>query len=285
MQMSYPLEAYRLCVQRAFCEMLIQERYASELPNIGRFTKFLTRVKEQDPALDLPELCRTGLPPNWVYIQYNRGPLEIVDEDEFRKSKIKVISEDKTCFDETRWGFGRVELNYWLVANNGSAIDIAEALYYMRLYKVRSIDYTYQWINWRSRVIHSALQSFDELGMDEIGTGFTVTWNAEFFVPVLRQEVEGFTIQETLTNVFDRSSIRLQPAPSAPLRDPVLCDDDTLVSFPGDDPESAKCPVMPTPTDTDFGSDPPENAFLEQIASDGDGSHTINDPPVVEEEP
>jgi hypothetical protein len=259
MQLSYPIEAYRVCVRQAFCELLLDERYAQELPNISRFTKFLTRIKEKDPTLELPELCKTGLPDNWAYIQYNRGPLQIVDEDEFRHLLIQVdTDETRTMFDQTNWGYGKTTLNYWLVANNGSAIEAAEALYYMRLYKVRNITYQYQCINWKSRLIHESLESFDTVEIDQMGTGFIVTWSIDLFVPILRGEVEGFNVQETLTNIFDRSEISITED----------CD--------------IRCIPIPARTCAPFENPPAEDSFIEQFASEGDGSGTINVPPVTD---
>ncbi len=187
-------------------------QYSSILPNHDRLAKFLSRLKEAEfdagdpiPGLTTTDLCKTGLPVNWCYIQYNRGALTIVEEDEFRFEKVRMLSENNTSFDEERWGFGRTDLNFWLLGNNGSAAEAAEALYYIHLYKVRPVDYTYLGMPWRSRVIHDSLATFEPLGLAEFGTGFVITWRAQLLVPVLRQEVQGFTVQEVCTEVFDAS--------------------------------------------------------------------------------
>lgn len=210
MQLSYPVGAYRACVERALCELLIGHQYASELPTLDRFTKFLTRIKESGfdannpiPGLTTTELCKKGLPINWAFIQFNRGPLMIVEEDEFRGELVRCFTDESmTMFDMDDFGFGKAELNFWLVANNGSALEAAEALFYMRLYKLKSIDYFYLGYPFHSRIIHDMLQSFEPLGIHEYGTGFTTTWRVELYVPILRREVEGFTVQEVCTEVF-----------------------------------------------------------------------------------
>jgi hypothetical protein len=216
LQLSYPITEYRKCVERAFCELLIGHQYASQLPNIDRFTKFLTRLKESEfdsgdpfPDLTITDLCKKGLPINWAYIQFSRGPLQIVEEDEFRLDTNRMLSDDanRTMFKDDRWGFGRTELNFWLIANNGSAIEAAEALYYMRLYKLKSVDFLYLETLFHSRIVHDMLTSFEPLGIDEYGTGFTITWRLEMYVPILRQEVEGFTVQSTCAEIFDRSEL------------------------------------------------------------------------------
>jgi hypothetical protein len=203
MQLSYPITEYRKAIDRAFSEFLLQTRYASALPNMSRFTKFLTRVKECDPLLQLPESCATGLPLNWCYIQYNRGPLQIVEEDEFREDKIRMYVNEGTQIETSHWGYGRTELNFWLVANNGATIEACEALFYMRLYKIRNIEYSYQDLNWKSRIVHSALQTFESLEMEEHGTGFTVTWSVELFVPVLYRDTTSFsTLSSGITTCY-----------------------------------------------------------------------------------
>jgi hypothetical protein len=222
--MSYPLSAYRQCIAEAFCPLLLGLQYSSNLPNQDRLVKFLSRLKEAQfeagdpvPGLTLTELCKTGLPPNWCYLQYNRGPLMPVEEDEFRVDKDRVLTGNKTLFDENRWGYGRCELNFWLLGNNGSAIEAAESLFYIRIYKVRSFDYLYLDIPWRSRVIHDPLQTFEAINLAEYGTGFSVTWRSTVYVPILRQEIEGYTVQSTCTGIFDaRMSIDLEKMPPFP---------------------------------------------------------------------
>ena len=213
MQLSHPVGAYRRCVERAFCELLIGHEYATELPNMERATKFLSRIKEAEfdssnplPGLTTTELCKTGLPVNWTYAQFNRGPLQYIVEDDFRMDKVRCLSDDMTMFDEERWGFGRVELNFWMMGNNGSSAEAAEATYYMRLYKLRSVDYLYLGVPWHSRVEHDQLQSFEPIGIEQYGTGFAITWRAEIYVPILREEIEGFTVQEICTEVFPTSA-------------------------------------------------------------------------------
>ncbi len=227
MQLSYPISQYKNCVLQAFCSLAIGIQYASQLPNQDRFIKFLTRLKEASfdsgdplPGLTTTDLCKTGLPVNWCYIQYNRGPLVPVEEDEFRLEKIRQLSSDKSRFDEDRWGFGRTDINCWLVGNNGSAIEAAESLFYMHLYRIKTVDYMYLGIPWRSRIIHDPIGTFEELGVAEYGTGFTITWRAQLFVPILREEIEGYTVQETCTEIFDASlsfDIRNKPDVQTPL--------------------------------------------------------------------
>jgi hypothetical protein len=210
MQLSYPVGQYKNCVAQAFCELLIGIQYASELPNTDRMVKFLSRLKEAQfdggdpiPGLTTTDLCRTGLPLNWCYIQYNRGPLQPVEEDEFRVDHVRTISTNKATFSQEDWGFGRADIKCWLVGNNGDATEAAEALYYMHLYRIKSVDYLYLGIPWRSRIVHDPLQTFEPLGLAEFGTGFTITWQAQIFVPMLRRQVEGFTVQTTCNEIFD----------------------------------------------------------------------------------
>ena len=215
MQLSYPISAYKDVVVKAFCELLLGIDYASDLPNLDRFTKFLTRVKENEfdsgnpiPGLTTTDLCKKGLPVNWTFAQFNRGPLMIVDEDEFRLEKLRCFTDEtQACFSQEDFGFGKVELNFWMVGNNGNAIEGAEALFYMRLYKLKSIDYIYLGLPWHSRIIHEDLQTFEPLGINEYGTGFTITWRVEMFVPVLRREIEGYTVQEVCTEVYPANII------------------------------------------------------------------------------
>lgn len=206
MQLSYPIAEYRTCIERAFCEFLLQIQYASDLPNLQRFKKFLTRIKEGDPNLELPDLCQTGLPTNWCYIQYNRGPLQIVDDDEFRFNKIRYVQTDGT-FHEERWGFGQVEMNWWLVGNNGSTIEACEALYYMRIYKLKSLNYCYLDTNWHSRIIHESLGTFEQVDLEDMGTAFSIQWTALLFVPILEKEIDGFAVQEACANIFGQQGI------------------------------------------------------------------------------
>lgn len=224
MQMSYPLSQYRNAIAEAFCPLLLGMQYATTLPNQDRLVKFLSRLKQAEfdagdpiPGLTTTELCKTGLPPNWCYMQYNRGPLTPVEEDEFRLEKIRTLATTRVSFDEDRWGFGRCDVNFWLLGNNGSAIEAAESLFYIHLYKVRSFDYVYLGIPWRSRVIHEPLGTFESLGLSEYGTGFTITWRAQIFVPMLRQEIEGYTVQSICTDIFDATlAIDLNQKPPFP---------------------------------------------------------------------
>jgi hypothetical protein len=211
MQLSYPITAYRACVERAFCELLIGHQYATELPQLDRFTKFLTRIKEAEfdfgdplPGLTTTDLCKTGLPINWVFAQFNRGPLSIIEEDEFRVEIIRCFTDDtRRCFEQDDFGFGRTELNFWMVGNNGSAIEAAETLFYMRLYKLKTIDFLYLGYPWHALIDHEMLQSFEPLGMNEYGTGFTIQWRVVLYVPILRREIEGFTVQEICSEIYD----------------------------------------------------------------------------------
>ncbi len=225
MQLSYPLAQYKNCIGTAFCGLLLELQYASDLPNMDRFVKFLSRLKEAQfdvndpiPGLTTTDLCKTGLPPNWCYIQFNRGPLVPVEDDEFRLDKMRVLSSDRGRFDEDRWGFGRADVNCWLVGNNGSAAEAAESLFYIHLYRIKSIEYLYLGIPWKSRVIHEALDSFASLDIAEYGTGFTVTWKSQIFVPILRQEIEGYTVQAVCNEIFDSTLAidvsKLPPFPS-----------------------------------------------------------------------
>lgn len=234
MQMSYPVESYLTCIQKAFCELLVGYQYASELPNLDRFTKFLTRIKEAEfdsgnpiAGLTTTDLCKKGLPVNWVFIQYNRGPLLIVEEDEFRVQLIRCFTdESRRCFDEDDFGFGSCELNFWMVGNNGASIESAEALYYMRLYKLKSIDFLYLGYPFHARINHEMFQSFEPIGINEYGTGFSVQWRLTMYVPILRQELEGFNIAEVCTEIYDGLEIHCPP----PFPGPVMDDDDLDIS-------------------------------------------------------
>ena len=240
MQLSYPVAEYRRCVERAFCELLIGHEYASQLPNEERIAKFLSRIKEKEfdssnplPGLTTTDLCKTGLPINWTYAQFNRGPLQYMEEDDFRVDQIRCLSDDQTMFSEERWGFGRVELNFWMMGNNGSAIEAAEALYYMRLYKLKSIDYLYAGHPWHSRLVHDQLQTFEPFGLEQYGIGFGITWRVELYVPILRQEIEGFTIQEICTEVFSSAfslACPITPGPQEEL-DAEVADEDRVADF------------------------------------------------------
>ncbi len=79
MQVSLAFAAYRKMVQRAFKEVLLASRQFDTVPDISRMTQFLTRLKDENPVLDNPALCETGLPDHWAYFQFARGPLEILE--------------------------------------------------------------------------------------------------------------------------------------------------------------------------------------------------------------
>lgn len=217
MQLSYSVASYLEHIEFAFRELLVGYEYASELPHLDRFTKFLTRIKESEfdsgnpiPGLTTTDLCKKGLPINWVYVQFNRGPLLSVEEDEFRFNLIRNFTNDtRRSFEQDNFGFGSCELNFWLVGNNGSSIEAAETLYYMRLYKLKSIDFLYLGYPFHARTIHEMLQSFEPVGINDYGTGFTIQWRVNLFVPILRKEIEGFTVQEIHTQIFDGLQLHL----------------------------------------------------------------------------
>ena len=73
----------------------------------------------------------------------------------------------------------------------------------MRLYKLRSVDFLYLGYPFHARVEHDMLQSIEPLGIHEYGTGFTITWRVNIKIPILRKEVEGFTVTEICNEVFD----------------------------------------------------------------------------------
>lgn len=213
------MEAYLKCMEKAFCELLIGYQYASELPHLDRFTKFLTRIKEAEfdsgdpiPGLTTTDLCKKGLPTNWVFVQFNRGPLSIIEEDEFRVEIIRCFTDEtRSFFEQDDFGFGSTELNFWMVGNNGSSIEGAETLFYMRLYKLKSIDFIYLGYPFHARTIHDMLQSFEPLGINEYGTGFTIQWRVQLFVPILRRELSGFTVQSINSEIFDGLQLYTPP--------------------------------------------------------------------------
>ena len=210
MQLSYPLTAYRLLVEKAFCETLLALRFVTPFPNPDRFARFLSRLKSDNPEIDHPELCRHGLPDHWSVIQYTRGPLQVNDEDEFRTERHRATTPNKYRFQEQRFGFGHVELNFWLVANNSSAIEACEAWYYMRLYKLKTIRYQYLDREFSSVVEHQALETFESYQLQgDNGTGFTITWSARLDVPILSGDLTGFTVRSHHLNVYDRGDVPL----------------------------------------------------------------------------
>ena len=211
MLVSYVTRPYRLLVEKAFCEFLLALRFVTPFPNTDRFARFLTRIKSDNPDIDNPELCRHGLPDNWCYIQYSRGALKNKeDEDEFREGHLRTLTKNLAKFQEYRYTFGYVDLDFWLVANNGPTVEACEAFYYMRLHKLRSIDYVYLDMPFKSRVEHETLDTFESLQLQsEHGTGYVLTWRVRIDVPIFTNDITGFTVQSHQVNIFDRGDVSL----------------------------------------------------------------------------
>lgn len=200
------LKPYRLCVEKAFCEVLLATRYVSPFPNPDRFARFLTRLKSDNPELDNPELCQHGLPDFWAYIQFKRGPLVQVEEDDFRSKKIRTLVDEERRFEEIRYSSGAIDLDFWLFANNQSAIEACESWYYSRLYKIKSISYDFLGFTFKSRVIHESLTEFDSYAAQgEHASGFFITWRVQIRVPLLTDELQGYTVLSNRTDIYDRS--------------------------------------------------------------------------------
>lgn len=208
MQLSYPLTAYRLLVEKAFCEVLLSLRFVTPFPSPDRFARFMSRLKSDNPEIDHPELCRHGLPDHWAVVQYTRGPLQANEEDEFRAERRRTLTPNKERFGEQRFGFGTVQLDFWLVGNTSSAIEACEAWYYARLYRIKTIRYQYLDREFQSRVEHQSLETFESFQLQgDNGTGFTITWSARLDVPLLTDDLTGFTVRSHLINVYDRGEV------------------------------------------------------------------------------
>ena len=192
MLLSYPLEALRCDVETAFSELILGCRYATELPNQSRLSKFLTKIKDFNENHKLPS--------EWMYVQFKRNALEYEeDQDLFRSFEIinpNPIPTTQKIIRKDDWGFGRTNLDFWLCANTGETIELAEALFYCRVFNVRSVQYNYLNLKIKSRVVHEQLQSHDPMEVDDMGTLWTITWRAVLYVPILLKENQVFKIEK-----------------------------------------------------------------------------------------
>ena len=197
MLLSYPLEALRCDVETAFSELILGCRYATELPNQDRLNKFLSKTKDLDKNHKLPD--------KWIYIQFKRNALEFgEDQDLFRS--FEIVNSNPTLYGEKiirkdEWGYGQTTLEFWMVANNGETIELAEALFYCRIFNVRLVNYSYLNLKIKSRVVHEQLQSYDPMEVNDVGTLWTVTWRATLYVPILLKESQVFKIKEVDTSI------------------------------------------------------------------------------------
>jgi hypothetical protein len=199
---TLPILAYRHVVDQAFSVSLLFQQYATTMPDIQRLTQNLTRIKDNDPTINLPNICKTGFPVDWTVIQYNRGPLIIEEQDEFRSLPVRDVDETLHTFDRKDLGFGSYTLQYHLIGSNGRAIEQAEMLYYLKLYKIREITYTYVDVVWVSRIIHQSLSEYGQIDLENMGTFFYISWETKIFVPVLYREVLEHQVTHVTVNIY-----------------------------------------------------------------------------------
>ena len=199
MLLSIPLEVLRCDLEYAFKELVVGCRYTTNIPNTNRLHEFLTDLKDKDEDHKLPD--------RWLYIQFKRNALVgSSDQDLFRhitldtKSTINDSDGTKDINVTLRddWGFASVELEFWMCSNNSNVMELAEALFYCRVFNVRTIRYNYLDIDIKSRVVHEAFQTYEPLEVEESGTCWTTTWRSTLDVPFLKRERQVHLVERIL---------------------------------------------------------------------------------------
>jgi len=200
--LSLAIEPYLDSIKSAFSAYLpenvrIRNRvltpveFVTDAPGDERFKRDVARFREGGSLDD-----------NWCLIQWNRGPLMIEPDDEFRELIERDINETAGTYDVKAFGFGACECNFHLIANNAATIEACEGLYYLNLYKIRSVLFTYQLIEFKSRVIHEILGSFGAYNVKDVGTAFKIDWVARLFVPVLVDSSTGQIIITSSSKIY-----------------------------------------------------------------------------------
>ena len=195
MLLAIPLERLRCDLEDAFKELVVGCDYTSDIPNIERLHKFLTKVKDKD------ESGKFELPENWLYIQFKRNALiGSTDQDYFRNIRVdNQNNSDEDIVLRDDWGFATTELEFWMSAGNSETIELAEALFYSRVFDIRSIRYRYLNLDIKSRVVHESLQTYQPLEEEQSGTIWTTTWNSTLYVPFLKRENKLYKIKEEIS--------------------------------------------------------------------------------------
>lgn len=298
MLMQYPLHSYRDIVRRVFGSFLLQDTYASNLPDYERMIKFLSRFRHHQitPHLEDEEQIpsMTGLPEHWSYWQYNRSALVPVEEDDFRREAIRVPDITNRNFTETKWGFGRCVMNNWIAGNTGSVIELLETLYYARLYRIRSLEFMYQNMTFVADILHSPLQEFGTFELRERGTGWFITWETEFYVPLLVAERVGTYVMSVLTNIFDSQDTLFPNATTTEARVPTVSlpsfntYGEKLITEPTEPSYSGKLPggygQIISVVEQTVNEHRERDTFLIQEEAFGDGTYRHNIPPIEDPE-
>ena len=200
--LSLAIEPYLDAIKSAFATYLPENvqvgsrvltpvEFVTDAPGDERFKRDVARFREGNK-----------LGTNWCLIQWNRGPLMIEPDDEFRELIERDVSESAGTYEVKAFGFGSCECNFHLVANNAATIEACEGLYYFSLYKISSVTFTYQLIEFKSRIIHEILGSFGAYNVKDVGTLFKIDWIARLFVPVLVDSSTGKIVITSSSKIY-----------------------------------------------------------------------------------
>jgi hypothetical protein len=201
------MRSYRALLENAFREFSLGVRFAAPVPNIERYKQFLTRIKEKNPDIFDLSICKDGLPAQWCYIQFTRGPLSYnADEHEFRTAKVRKNNPSNTEFEQYNLGFAIVQLNCVAFCNNDSSAEQIEEMYYRRLYKLRTIDHIYLDLNFHSRCDHSVISDFTLIPLEgDQASGWMIQWTTQIHANILMKDIEGLVVNKVTTTLYDRS--------------------------------------------------------------------------------
>lgn len=165
--------------------------FTSEAPNEERLKRDVTRFRDAGTFSS-----------DWCMIQWNRGPLQIDPEDDFRTLIDRSTSELAGTHTVKEFGFSICDLEFFLFANNGTTIEACEDLFYLSLYKIKTVGFSYESIDFNARVVHESLGAFASHSLKDVGTLFRIDWTVRFFVPILVDTSSGLIILAASTKVY-----------------------------------------------------------------------------------
>ena len=212
MQVSYVMKSYRELILQAFKEFVLAVRFVPDnpFPNMERYKQFYSRLKDTNVDLRDVMRCEKGLPEDHCYIQFTRSALQFdADQDEFRDFKVRTTSPNRKNFTELRFGYGFIDLNFYLFANNASTLESCESFFYRRLYKIRTFKILYLDIEFNLEVLHEPLTNFSLIPLEgDQASGFSVQWVSRVLVPILMKDLEGFDVIKTELDIYNNEDQR-----------------------------------------------------------------------------
>lgn len=196
--------AYSALLQKTFSEFLLPDtefenkalraiKYVTASPDEERLKRDLTRYKKK-LALEMPQ--------KWCVIQWNRSPLRITTEDEFRTRIIRTRNTDQGGYDNKDMGFGESDFNFTMWANDGIAMEVCETLYYLHLYKLRTVSYSNEKQDFKSRVEHELLGSFGADSVSDLGSLFKIDWMVKMFIPIWTDSITGKIVARIKEDIY-----------------------------------------------------------------------------------